>query len=136
VKARKSLSAMNPRNTNPSDTLEQAAKSIQTIKRHRKQRHAKYREMAREDEERSSIQDRWSSRGRGEEIICPVCSQTVRGDQDVVGAHVDACIANESRRLEEGRQREQERQRASEGDDIWQQTVEGGVGHIGDVRGS
>lgn len=129
------MSAMNPRSNNPTDSLEQAVKSIQTIKRHRKQRQAKFREMAREEEEGSNVRDRWLSRGQGEEVVCPVCSQTVRGDQDVLDAHVDACLANESQRLEEERIRQQELQRASEEDIVWDEDVEGG-GHVGDVRGS
>lgn len=92
--------------------------------------------MAREEEEGSSVRDRWPSRGQGEEVVCPVCSQTVRGDQDVLDAHVDACLANESRRLEEERIWQQELRRASEDDIIWDEDVEGGAGHVGDVRGS
>ncbi|KAF9464849.1 hypothetical protein BDZ94DRAFT_1296879 [Collybia nuda] len=134
VKARKSLSAMNPRSNNPTDTFEQALKSIQTIKRHRKQRHAKFREMAREEDEGPGVQDKWSL--RGEEVVCPVCSQTVRGDQDVLDAHVDACLAGECRRLEEETLRQQETQRTSEDRTTWEGTGDGRVGHIGDVRGT
>jgi DNA repair exonuclease SbcCD ATPase subunit len=117
---------MNPRSNN-SDTLDQAAKSIQAIKRHRKQRYAKFRDMARE-EEANNVRDMWSKNG-GEEVVCPVCSQTVRGDQDVLDAHVDACLANESRRLDDERQREQEQE------EIWEEGDEGHAGHVGNLRG-
>jgi hypothetical protein len=104
VRARKSLSAMNPR-ANPANMLEQMNKAIQTIKRHRKQRHARLREMTRDDEEGTTkVRDTWASGGG--EIVCPVCLQTVRGDEDVREAHVDACLAHESRRLEEERERD------------------------------
>lgn len=108
VRARKSLSAMNPR-AGLADSVELTSKVIQTIKRHRKQRHAKLREMVREDE--GVIKDTWAS-GRGGEILCPVCSQTVRGDLDVLEAHVDACLAYEGRRI-------QEQERDGE-EDIWE----------------
>jgi hypothetical protein len=39
-------------------------------------------------------------------VTCPVCSQLVRGDRDVVDAHVDACLAYESRRAQVERERE------------------------------
>lgn len=130
IKARKSMSAMNPRSSNPTDTLEYTGKAIQTIKRRRKQRHIKLREMAREDDDDLN---RWDSPSSGG-IICPICLLTVRGDQDVLDAHVDACLANESRRIEETRQREQELQRAAE-EDIWDNDMGGPGGNV-DIRGT
>ena len=63
---------------------------IKTVKRRRKQRYHRLREM---------IQNNDNSRhhgGRGEEgvseIVCPVCLETVFGDPDVTEAHVDACL--------------------------------------------
>ncbi|GLB34070.1 putative E3 ubiquitin-protein ligase RNF220 [Lyophyllum shimeji] len=131
VKARKSLSAMNPGGSN--GVLQQAGKTIQTIKRHRKQRHAKFREMTREEEELNGRVHR--ARSIGEEIVCPVCLGTVRGDQDVVDAHVDACLANENRRLDEERQRALEQQRIAEGE-VWEDPPDGAAGHVGNVRGT
>jgi len=90
--------------------------------------------MAREEEEGNS-KDSWS-RFAGEAIVCPVCLATVRGDQDVVDAHVDSCLANESRRMEEARTRELRHQRAME-EEVWEDDDEEGrhPGHIGSVRG-
>lgn len=132
LRARRSLSALNPRSHNPTDTLEKATKTMQTIKRRRKHRHAKLRDMARENEEGVHGQDSRSLSGG--EVMCPICLVTVRGDQDVLDAHIDACLANEGRR-EEQRLQEAELQRAG-GEDLWGETYDGGAaGHIGDVRG-
>jgi hypothetical protein len=98
IRARKSLSTMSRE-----DTLERCSKTIQIIKRHRKQRYMKMREMTRDDDDENRIA--WA--GTGGETVCPVCLQTVRGDQDVMEAHVDACLAHESSRASE---------RASQGD--------------------
>ncbi|KAJ4479175.1 hypothetical protein J3R30DRAFT_2728173 [Lentinula aciculospora] len=108
-------------------------KAIQSIKRNRKNRHGKLRDMTREDDEgHGASRIRYTS-GRGE-IVCPVCLVMVGGDEDVQDAHIEACIANESVRLEEERLRreEQEREEAEEvdiGDDD-------AAGHFGDVRGT
>ncbi|KAH7916250.1 hypothetical protein BJ138DRAFT_595052 [Hygrophoropsis aurantiaca] len=98
LKARKSLSALNPQ-ADGTNTLEVTGKAIQIITRRRKQRHAKLKEMAKE-EEATFLED------GSNQALCPVCSQTVRGDRDVIEAHVDACLAHESRRIRE--QQEQE----------------------------
>ncbi|KAG6817887.1 hypothetical protein H0H87_001719 [Tephrocybe sp. NHM501043] len=111
------------------DILADAGKAIHTIKRHRKQRHAKFREMGRE-EERGKENVSWA-----EEIVCPVCMVIVRGDQDVLDAHVDACVTNESRRLEEERHRTLQ-QRAAE-EEVWEESyADGAAGHVGNVRGT
>lgn len=73
--------------------MEQVAKTINTLKRHRKQRHALLRELTREDE----VQHWWGQRRSedGAEVTpCPVCGAAVMGDVDVVEAHVDACLAH------------------------------------------
>ncbi|KAG5648834.1 hypothetical protein DXG03_000183 [Asterophora parasitica] len=131
VKARK---AMNP-GGGSNDLLHQAGKTIQNIKRHRKQRHAKFRDMAREEEESNGRDHRAHS--TAEEIVCPVCMVLVRGDQDVLNAHVDACLADEGRRSEEERQRTLEQRRAVE-DDMWEEAfaADGAAGHVGNVRGT
>ncbi|KAF8076674.1 hypothetical protein FPV67DRAFT_1574010 [Lyophyllum atratum] len=134
VKARNALSTMNPRGA--LDLLQQAGKTILTIKRHRKQRHAKFREMTREEEEANGREHR--ARSSAEEVICPVCMITVRGDQDVLDAHVDACLADEGRRLEEERQQTLEQQRAVD-DETWDEAyraANGAAGHVGNVRGT
>lgn len=123
----KALKSINPRNS--SDLSEQVDKTLQTIKRHRKQRHTKLREMAREEEEGYLERHSWSRRTAGE-VTCPICSATIRGDQDVLDAHVDSCVANENRRLEEEKQ-----QRALE-EEVWENIdSEGNGGYVGNVRG-
>ncbi|KAF9266339.1 hypothetical protein L218DRAFT_971672 [Marasmius fiardii PR-910] len=115
-------------------------KTIQGIKRNRKQRHLKLREMTR-DEESTNIRLERGSVG-GDNIICPVCLTTVHGDEDVVNAHVDACLANETRRIAEEREREailaqEATQDSAGGVDHAIVDVDGeAVGYIGDVRGT
>ncbi|KAI0920947.1 hypothetical protein AcW2_006071 [Taiwanofungus camphoratus] len=88
LKSRKSLSSAIPSTSEV--TLEQMTKALNTIKRHRKQRHAKLRELTREEDLRW-----WGGRdGEGEGMVCPVCEKFVRGDVDVVEAHVDSCLAH------------------------------------------
>ena len=91
--------------------------------------------MAREEEDGSS-KDSWSRSFAGEVIVCPVCLATVRGDGDVVDAHVDSCLANESRRMEEAHMRELRHQQAME-EEVWEDGEEEQryPGHIGNVRG-
>ena len=131
LKAKKSLTTRNIY-----DSVEQSGKTIQAVKRRRKQRHSKLKEMAREEEEGSS-KDSWSRSFTGETIVCPVCLATVRGDQDVVDAHVDSCLANESRRMEEARTREFRHLEAmeEEGREDGEED-QGYPGHIGSVRGT
>jgi hypothetical protein len=96
VRARKSLSSK----TCPSavaDTLEQIDKTIQLIKRHRKQRHVKLRDLTRDEDQGGK---NWASVD-ADQMVCPVCSQTVRGDQDVMETHVDTCLAHQTSRAQE-----------------------------------
>ena len=122
LKARQSLTALQPlprirassstpsvtvlANTNTTPTAIERA--IGYITRRRKARHARLKELVKEEAT-------WLARhGTGEvgpeggapEIVCPVCSQLVRGDRDVLEAHVDACLAYESRRARIERERE------------------------------
>ncbi|KAF5358899.1 hypothetical protein D9758_004827 [Tetrapyrgos nigripes] len=116
-------------------------KTLQTIKRNRKQRHAKLREMTREDEEGYGSNNNRHNRRRGQqgqEFTCPVCLAKVQGDDDILDAHVDACVAGEGRRLEEEReQREREAQarRATSLSQSDEYDNDAG-GHVGDVRGT
>lgn len=94
VKARKGLSHSQSTATFASTsevTLEQITKSIRTLKNRRKQRHAQLRELMRDDEDVP-----WWGRGHNEAggTPCPVCGQNVPGDEDVVEAHVDSCLAH------------------------------------------
>lgn len=70
-------------------------KTLRMLKRHRKQRHQKLRELTREEEDEGW----WGGHhrgeaGEGEGTQCPVCNKMVRGDTDVVEAHVDSCLAH------------------------------------------
>ena len=74
-------------------SLERTEKTLRALKRRRKQRHAKLRELTREDEDESrstGVGAGWWDGERGDGMACPVCDQFVRGDVDVVEAHVDA----------------------------------------------
>jgi len=76
----------------PKDSTARTEKMIKIVKRRRKQRYHRLREMI-----QSSNEDAHHS-GRGEggvgEIVCPVCLETVVGDLDVTEAHVDACLVH------------------------------------------
>ncbi|EIW82270.1 hypothetical protein CONPUDRAFT_81797 [Coniophora puteana RWD-64-598 SS2] len=102
LKARKSLSAMTPRGD--SNSLDAAVKAIQTVTRRRKQRHLKLKEMAKQEDLAETLMLDDGSGG----ITCPVCQQSVRGDKDVVEAHVDACLAHQAQRQQEQRALEEE----------------------------
>ena len=102
AKARKSLI----RKGGPEmSAVEETERTIKLIQRHRKKRHAKLKELIMQDDD-----ERLEVTMTGNETICPVCLSTVRGDQDIIEAHVDACIANESRLLAEAEQRERQEQ--------------------------
>ncbi|OSD04608.1 hypothetical protein PYCCODRAFT_1363875 [Trametes coccinea BRFM310] len=94
--AMKARQTMKPGSSSTSEaTLEETMKTLRMIKRHRKQRHQKLRELTREDED----EDWWGARrrgnaGEGEGTVCPVCGKIVHGDVDVVEAHVDSCLAH------------------------------------------
>ncbi len=96
-------------------TLELVDKSLRLIKRRRKQRHAKLRDMTREDEDSGGLSGFRGGRGRwagtSEGILCPVCMKIVPGDPDVVEAHVDACLAHGARMQGERDRERRERER-------------------------
>ncbi|KAG6850898.1 hypothetical protein H0H93_006724 [Arthromyces matolae] len=126
---RSGRSSQKARKVDKADILQDAEKTISSIKRHRKQRHAQFRDMGREDEKGKEKMS-WA-----DEIVCPVCLATLRGDQDVLDAHVDACLADESRRLEEERLRSLQQQEVE--DDFWEEShPDGAAGHVGSVRGT
>ncbi|KAI1796156.1 hypothetical protein LXA43DRAFT_970062 [Ganoderma leucocontextum] len=89
LKARQSLK---PGSSSTSGALlEETMKTLRTLKKHRKQRYARLRELTKEDEDEG-----WWGRGadgKGEGQVCPVCVKFVKGDVDVVEAHVDSCLA-------------------------------------------
>ncbi|KAG9317347.1 hypothetical protein JVU11DRAFT_1546 [Chiua virens] len=119
LKARQSLTALQPLPrirasssalstillANTTTTAAAIEHTIGYITRRRKARHARLKELAKEDAT-------WFGHAagnvdpEGEGILCPVCSQRVRGDRDVVEAHVDACLAHDSRRAQVERERE------------------------------
>jgi hypothetical protein len=94
VKARKSLTALNtgPRSA-PLDTIELAEKTLRLVKKHRRERNLKLREVTKDE-----VTIRASATM---EDFCPVCQKHVPGDPDVVSAHVDACILHASVSQEE-----------------------------------
>lgn len=105
VKARQSLTALQPAPRLTSTRFHHSAttpiaveRTIAHITRRRRVRQTRLRELAREEAAYLP--------GEGEGVRCPVCGQNVRGDRDVVEAHVDACLAYESRRAEIERERE------------------------------
>ncbi|KAM6496093.1 hypothetical protein JOM56_008799 [Amanita muscaria] len=120
LKARKSF------RSHTTDTIEQATKIIQTIKRHRKQRHTRLRDLTRDiDDEPTasrpgSSRDPFASGSSTERMECPVCINIIQGDTDVLEAHIDACLADQARREEAAAAMDETE----------------GVGHIGDVTGT
>ncbi|KAF9528008.1 hypothetical protein CPB83DRAFT_855178 [Crepidotus variabilis] len=138
LKARKSLSSSSSPIALIPHSIAFASQTIQQIKRHRKIRHARLKELLRADiegEGDASGSPSWVGRFTGEEIDCPVCGLKVRGDEDVVNAHVDACLAYEGRRaleaLEIEREREAEASYQAEDED-----VEDTGTYVGDLRGA
>ncbi|KAG6327621.1 hypothetical protein ID866_11468, partial [Astraeus odoratus] len=100
LKARQSLTALQavsrltssgPQNITTPVAVERA---IAHITRRRKARQTRLRELARED---ASYLEGATD---GDGVTCPVCEQHIRGDKDVIEAHVDACLAYETRRAE------------------------------------
>ncbi|KAI6130297.1 hypothetical protein EDD16DRAFT_1470393 [Pisolithus croceorrhizus] len=103
LKARQSLTALQPaprltstRSHYSATTPIAVERTITHITRRRRARQARLRELSREEAAYLARED----------IGCPVCGQNVRGDRDVVEAHVDACLAYESRRAEIEQRRE------------------------------
>lgn len=131
LKARKSIRSSG---SSSADSVEQAAKIIQVIKRHRKQRHTKLRELTRDlDDEYgtssgTTSRDSFSRQLVAGEIQCPVCLSSVHGDEEVVEAHIDACLIHQGMRAEE------ERLRALDQRDDVDAAMEG-AGHVGNVTG-
>ncbi|KAK2466028.1 hypothetical protein APHAL10511_001670 [Amanita phalloides] len=112
------------------DSVEQAAKIIQGIKRHRKQRHTRLRDLTRDlddDATSSGTGTSHDSSGFGmaaREIHCPVCMGSIHGDEDVLEAHIDACLAHQAERAETEQMMEQSDMDSE------------GAGHVGNVTGT
>ncbi|PIL37364.1 hypothetical protein GSI_01057 [Ganoderma sinense ZZ0214-1] len=89
VKARQSLKPGS--SSTAGAMLEETMKTLRTLKKRRKERHARLREITKEDEDEA-----WWGRGaggrEGQGQECPVCAKFVKGDMDVVEAHVDSCL--------------------------------------------
>ena len=128
ARARRSLSSLNQR-VGLGDTLALSSKTIQVVRRHRKQRHARLRELTRDEEDEGT-----GHAGRDGAPACPVCLRKVPGDQDVVEAHIDACLAHESLRVAQ-----EESERASQ-EDAWEDIDIGGdsvlIGSSANLRGA
>ena len=108
ARARRSLSSLNQR-VGLGDTLSLSSKTIQVVRRHRKQRHTRLRELTRDEEDEGTSHAGFA--GRDGAPVCPVCLRRVPGDQDMVEAHIDACLAHESLRVAQ-----EESERASQED--------------------
>ncbi|KAJ7368664.1 hypothetical protein DFH08DRAFT_677456 [Mycena albidolilacea] len=141
-RTRKSLGSASSSNDATSALLTETLHTITAIKRHRKARHTKLKELVRADTEEGSssssrVRETWRSRrNQGGEVVCPVCLVTVRGDEDVIEAHVDTCLVDQTRRLEEARQAAIAEQRRSRRRDEAPYMEVDGAGHVGDVRGT
>ncbi|KAF6762207.1 hypothetical protein DFP72DRAFT_598783 [Ephemerocybe angulata] len=138
--SRSRLSAMKARKfiaprTAKADAMEKSIKTVQAIKRHRKQRHAKLKEMLKEDDETPSRRNPWSKGLVGGQLVCPICSTTVRGDEGVLEAHVDTCVANEDLRLEEQAQQEA-LQRQYEEEAQWESQNNDRGNYVGNLQGA
>lgn len=94
MKARRTINDMN--------TVSQIEKTLKLLHRNRKSRNIRLKEIIAQDEDE---RPRASFVG-GNELTCPVCLTLVRGDQDVIDAHVDSCVANASRLQAEAEERE------------------------------
>lgn len=82
------------------NSIDQVEKTVKLIQRKRKGRHAKLKELiALDDEDRHSMVT-------GEDATCPICLQVIRGDMEMVEAHVDSCVMNASRIQAESEERE------------------------------
>ncbi|KAG2156318.1 hypothetical protein DEU56DRAFT_897322 [Suillus clintonianus] len=99
LKARKFFTTSIPSSSTSPSAID---KTIQIITRRRKARHVRLKELAKEHEAES-----WILEVEGG-TSCPVCAQVVRGDRDVIEAHVDACLVHESTRLERERLHDEE----------------------------
>nr|GAT44374.1 predicted protein [Mycena chlorophos] len=133
----------------PTDLVLQASQKIQAIRRNRKQRNIKLRELVRGDldlpstsnaaSSSSRLRETWRRRNSDRcenEITCPICLVSVRGDPDVLDAHVDACLADQSRRLEEERREQMGERRRGRPPRDREMQVDDGPGHVGDVTGT
>jgi hypothetical protein len=120
ARARKSINLC----SEVSGSLRQINKTISTIKRHRKTRHAQLRVATQDDEELLSLYRAGREIGNGQGV-CPVCLVVVRGDEDVIEAHVDSCLAYEARLREESEALEREQREAYVDVDSWEDAEDG-----------
>ena len=90
ARAQKSFSQSNfGHGSTSQDATARTEKMIKTVKRRRKQRFHRLREMIQGYDDTHE-----DGRSCGSEIVCPVCLETVFGDPDVTEAHVDACLVH------------------------------------------
>ena len=127
----KAFKSVAPR-TVRADATDPTAKTLQAIKRRRKQRHAKLKELIKEDDEDKPRRNNWARGLVGGQMECPICSQTIRGDQGVLEAHVDSCVANEELRMA-GQAQQEVLQRQYDEEAQWEDTSNGH--YVGDLRG-
>lgn len=82
-------------------SVDQLEKTLKLLQRRRKSRNARLKELITQDDDIHG--DSYMKR-RG--TTCPICLTLVSGDEDVIEAHVNACIANASRLQLEAEERE------------------------------
>ncbi|KAF8524705.1 hypothetical protein BU17DRAFT_74761 [Hysterangium stoloniferum] len=94
VRARRSLnpgqSHVSAPGTSKTSAVAQVSKTLKLVQRHRRERHIKLKEMSRADLE---IDQHIPT---AERRVCPVCQIAVNGENDIVEAHIDACLAHAS----------------------------------------
>ncbi|KAL5507893.1 hypothetical protein ACEPAH_5511 [Sanghuangporus vaninii] len=130
MKARRSI---NPHGDPEMNTVEQIEKTLKLLNRNRKHRNARLKEIIAQDEDE---RPHAKNANRGNELTCPICLTVVRGDPDVIDAHVDACVANASRLQAEAEERERRERSGAEHDPWTEIEVDGETRiHLNDVDG-
>ncbi|EJD01515.1 uncharacterized protein FOMMEDRAFT_111395 [Fomitiporia mediterranea MF3/22] len=130
MKARRTI---NPHGDPEMSTIEQIEKTLKLLHRNRKSRNVRLKEIIAQDEDERPR----AKSGLSNELVCPVCLMLVRGDQDVIDAHVDSCVANASRLQAEAEERERlDRERTVQTDPWSEIEIDGQIRvHLNDVRG-
>ncbi|KAH8830268.1 hypothetical protein DL96DRAFT_1525614 [Flagelloscypha sp. PMI_526] len=124
-KARQSISLQS------SSRSDDAMKMLQDIKRRRKQRGTKLKEIALQAEDDPPPNAQRRGRNSIENIVCPVCSQNVSGTDEQVEEHIDMCLmtaaSHAAQEMEQAGQEQQHQQQLEDGD---------GGAFVGDLQGA
>ncbi|THH05621.1 hypothetical protein EW145_g4660 [Phellinidium pouzarii] len=133
--ALKARRCINPRGGPEMDTIAQVEKTLKLLRRNRKSRIAKLKEIIAQDEDEQP-----GLAITGNEITCPVCLTKVRGDEDLIETHVNTCLANSARLQAEAEEQERRKREVQMRGDTWSEIeVDGDVrlhlNHINGLRG-